>query len=249
MDSDVIQREKDFHEQRFGQDEGRRREDGLYRALHDMKCDFNASVIAAARDGHVLDFGCGTGDATLSVASAVPVKSITGIDISENAVKIAAGRAVSRQKQIDYQVANCEATGFADHRFDAVYGSGILHHLDMSRALKELRRITAPTGAAIFYEPLGTNPLINLYRLLTPGSRSPDEHPLMPADLRLIRAEFPHAEFRYYGFFTLMCLPVMKDPGTSTLYRLASGLDRLVLRGPLRWLAWSVLFVGRRQAA
>jgi SAM-dependent methyltransferase len=248
MDNDIIQREKDFHEQRFGHDDGRRREDALYSALHDMKCDFKNAVFAAARNGDVLDFGCGTGDAALEVAAAVPVKLITGIDISENAVKIAATRAASRQQEIAYQVANCEATGFADHRFDAVYGSGILHHLDMARALKELRRITSPSGAAIFYEPLGTNPLINLYRRLTPGSRSPDEHPLLPADLRMIRAEFPGAEFRYYGFFTLMCLPLVKDPRASALYRWASGLDRIVLRGPLRWLAWSVLFVGRRSA-
>ena len=39
-------------------------------------------------------------------------------------------------------------------------------------------------GNLIFIEPLGTNPIINLYRKLTPKSRSKDEHPLINKDFK-----------------------------------------------------------------
>ena len=61
--------------------------------------------------------------------------------------------------------------------FDIVYGTGILHHLEINKCLNEIHRILKPDGNLLFVEPLGTNPLINLYRKFTPNSRSKDEHP------------------------------------------------------------------------
>ena len=40
----------------------------------------------------------------------------------------------------------------------------------------------------IFIEPLGTNPLINLYRKFTPTSRSDDEHPLTFEDIKYFKS-------------------------------------------------------------
>ena len=50
--------------------------------------------------------------------------------------------------------------------------------LNFLSVLNEISRILKPNGKLLFIEPLGTNPLINFYRKLTPKSRSKDEHPL-----------------------------------------------------------------------
>ena len=76
-----------------------------------------------------------------------------------------------------FRVDNCEKTGFQDNEFDLIYGTGVLHHLELEKCLNEIRRILKKDGEIIFIEPMGTNPFINLYRLLTPKSRSEDEHP------------------------------------------------------------------------
>jgi len=60
-----------------------------------------------------------------------------------------------------------------------VCGSGTLHHLYIDAAFKELVRVLKPNGCVVFFEPLGHNFLINLYRKLTPSMHSEDEHPLL----------------------------------------------------------------------
>ena len=59
----------------------------------------------------------------------------------------------------------------------------------------------------MFIEPLGTNPLINFYRKLTPKSRSKDEHPLVLKDFELIKKKFKKCKLKYYGFLTLIFFP------------------------------------------
>ena len=63
----------------------------------------------------------------------------------------------------------------------------MLHHLDLSKCMLELNRLLRINGSIVFMEPLGTNPLINLYRKLTPNSRTADEHPLTPKDFYFIK--------------------------------------------------------------
>lgn len=48
----------------------------------------------------------------------------------------------------------------------------MLHHLDLSYALPELRRILAPGGRILAVEALDYNPAIKLYRRLTPAMRT-----------------------------------------------------------------------------
>src|SRR3546814_1101008 len=79
---------------------------------------------------------------------------------------------------------NAEAMTFPDDSFDLVFGSGIIHHLDIDRAFGEIARVLRPGGRAVFIEPLGLNPAIELYRRFTPSARTPDEHPLLRRDFR-----------------------------------------------------------------
>ena len=151
----------------------------------------------------VLDYGCGIGSITEKIAKFNPQK-LFGIDISEVSINKAKEKAKNLNLQIEYSVDNCEKLNFKDSTFDLVFGSGILHHLDIIKAINEINRVLKSGGEMVFLEPLGTNPLINFYRKLTPNSRSIDEHPFVEKDFNLINSLFENVKIDYYGFFTLV---------------------------------------------
>jgi SAM-dependent methyltransferase len=243
-----IEREREFHDRRFSTNDGHRREDNFYRALHDLERDFLRLVYKLGRDGDVLDYGCGSGERAVGIAQDLGAKSIAGIDISPAAVAL--GQSLAEQESVkpDFTVDNCEGTSFPAERFDLVYGNGIIHHLDTARSVRELQRLLRPGGHIAFYEPLGTNPLINLYRFFTPGSRSPDEHPLMGKDFAMLKSAFANVELTYYGFLTVAALPLYGRPERSRLYRVAARVDQILFRycPPSRLFAWAVMIVARK---
>ena len=77
---------------------------------------------------------------------------------------------------------------------------------------------------------MATNPIINIYRKLTPKARSVDEHPLVFQDIKLIESMFKNVEVKYYGFLTLIFFPFYKSPENSKLFRFISGIDRMILK-------------------
>lgn len=97
-------------------------------------------------------------------------------------------------------VMDCENLGFRKCRFDYIYGKAILHHLNMERALKEIRRVLRHGGKGIFIEPMGMNPMINIYRKLSPGRRTRYEKPLDGKDFQMIEnAGFTNVEHREFN--------------------------------------------------
>jgi SAM-dependent methyltransferase len=245
----ILEREREFHNKRFSDNSGKRNEDKFYRALHNLNIDFDNQVLALAQGKDILDFGCGTGDRAIKLHSEASAKSMKGIDISEEAIKIANMGVPANDERIQFLVDNCEQSSLPSASFDLIYGNGIIHHLKTEKAVKELERLLRPNGTFIFYEPLGTNPLINLYRRFTPNSRSPDEHPLLSEDFKILHRHLQKVDLTYYGFLTIAALPFYKDPKTSFAYRLASRLDAALFRyiPPTRFFAWSVLITAKKQ--
>ena len=135
---------------------------------------------------NVLDFGCGNGVYAEKVVKFNP-SQITAIDISEKAIEIAKSKNL---KKIEYIVENCENTKLTSNNFDLIYGTGILHHLNLKKSLTEIERLLKNGGSLIFIEPLGTNPFINFYRKLTPSDRSKDEHPFTFSDIKYFESLF-----------------------------------------------------------
>ena len=79
---------------------------------------------------------------------------------------------------------------FESNSFDLVIGRAILHHLDADTALKSIHKVLKSNGRAIFIEPLADNPLLKLFRALTPKARTIDEAPFSRSDLeKLINPE------------------------------------------------------------
>jgi len=92
---------------------------------------------------------------------------------------------------------------------------------------------------------MGHNPLINWYRRNTPAMRTPDEHPLLMADLRLAAAFFRRVEFRYYHCLDLLTVPLRNSFLFTPSCYVASGIDRLMMTviPPFRRWAWTVTMV------
>jgi SAM-dependent methyltransferase len=93
---------------------------------------------------------------------------------------------------------------FADASFDAVFGKWILHHLDLDRDLPDIVRVLKPRGRAAFVEPLIHNPVLQIYRRLTPHLRSPGERALSMADLGKIGSHFRSWQHEEFVLFSVL---------------------------------------------
>jgi SAM-dependent methyltransferase len=154
-------------------------------------------LIGEVAGKRVLDYGCGHGMA--SVVLARRGAHVTGIDLSPGYIAEAHRRAEANEVTVEFRTADAEQLPFAAQSFDAVWGSAILHHLDLRQAGAELRRVLKPGGVAVFCEPWGGNPILEFARryLPYPGKhRTPDEKPLRKADLDSLRDFFPQLDVR-----------------------------------------------------
>lgn len=144
-----------------------------------------------------LDYGCGHGMAAVALARAGA--RVTAFDLSPGYVSEARARAAANGVAVECLTADGEELPFEDASFDAVWGNAILHHLDLAKAGRELRRVMKPGGVAVFCEPWGGNPALGFARRVLPypgKDRTPDESPLTRRDLQPLRNSFPVMEVR-----------------------------------------------------
>ena len=237
-------RERDFHNKLQSKTKGRF-ENIFYKAISNAWEDFYNFLDLNAKSSELLDYGCGVGPVIEKVVKLSP-KKVTGIDISNVSISKAKEKLIKSGSKVELLVDNCENTMFSNNKFDIVYGLGILHHLQFSKCIIEISRILKPNGTFLFIEPLGTNPLINFYRLLTPKSRSKDEHPLVFKDFEIIKANFRNVNVKYYGFLTLIFFPFYKSNNTK-IFKVLAKLDQLLFKiNIFKYFAWSVLITAKK---
>ncbi len=96
----------------------------------------------------VLEIGVGMGADHLEWARNNP-KSLTGIDLTERAIRFTASRLSLYNLTSDLRVADAENLPFSDASFDLVYSFGVLHHSpDTPHAIREVCRVLRPGGTA-----------------------------------------------------------------------------------------------------
>ena len=238
-------REKEFHNKLHSKEKDRF-ENIFYKALYNMYEDFNLYISQKAKKKIVLDYGCGIGSITQKIARFNPEK-LVGIDISDISINKAIVNAKNLNLQIEYLVDNCEGTKLKENTFDLVFGSGILHHLNIEKSISEINRVLKINGEMVFLEPLGSNPLINLYRKLTPNSRSIDEHPFVEKDFNLINSLFRNINIKYYGFFTLVFFLFYKNLKKSLLFKILCKLDYYFFKIKyFKNFAWSIFIIAKK---
>lgn len=242
--SDRLAREQAFHDARFAEGGPHRSADRFYVVNRASDAYFRARLDAVPAGAKVLDYGCGDGAYGALHAATRDDLQITAIDLSPVAIEHARERARSAgvEDRIDFRVMNAEQLEFPDDEFDFVVGLGVLHHLDLTSSLREIRRVLKPDGGGAFVEPLGHNPLINLYRRRTPDQRTSDEHPLLVADIELIGRSFRSCEAEYFHLFGLLALALVGTRYLSGAVRKLDALDQVCFREVpyLRRHAWMV---------
>jgi SAM-dependent methyltransferase len=237
-----LRSERDFHNARFShEDDIRAAQTKFYWAVERGAKIYSATVRRLAAGKDVLEYGCGTGGVVDLKLGAI-AKSVIGIDISD--VAIAKMNANNQAQNVSYQVMDASNLTLPENTFDLVFGSGIVHHLDTRQSAQEVSRVLRPGGNAVFAEPTGSNPLINLYRKMTPNARTPDEHPLVTTDLKIMRQYFRSVETTYFGLTTLAAMP-LRTMNMGTMVRgLFEAIDTGIFAVPgLNRLAWSCLIV------
>ncbi len=241
MGSSKAAREAEFHNHAFTSNV-REKAGKFYAVAQSSKDYYHVLVERDCAGKQVLEYGCGTGSHAFTLAKRGA--KVWGIDISEAGTKLAAEKAsrLGVAEQTSFQVMDAEVLKFPENSFDIVCGSGILHHLDLKKSIKEINRVLKPGGRAIFFEPLGHNPLINLYRKLTPHMRSLDEKPLTLDDLKQIEESFDHMEVRYFHLLSLASAAIRAIPGFQLVRKALEVIDQTLFR--VSWFrkqAWIVV--------
>jgi ubiquinone/menaquinone biosynthesis C-methylase UbiE len=235
--------EKQFFDRTFGS-EGRNTVSKFYALVKNSRANYKKFILSNCRNKKVLEYGCGKGSSAFSLAKLGA--KVVGIDISEVAIKLAKAQAKDvGLADIDFLIMDAEAMQFKDSCFDIACGTGVLHHLQIDKGLKELARVLKPEGKAIFMEPMGYNPAIILFRKLTPHLRTKDEHPLKNKDFKLFKEYFHLTDYRFFHLFSLLAVPFKNTRAFSPFLRMLESLDQKLFEWlPLsKLLAWEVMII------
>lgn len=231
--------EREFHNARFSE-EVRDAQGKYYACIRHGSWEFDKRIMALAEGADVLEYGCGSAIQAEQIGRTA--RSLTGIDISD--VAVAKANAFAEAKGLSnthYVAMDAEDMTFPDGSFDLVFGRGIIHHLDLERSFASITRVLRPGGKALFWEPLGHNPILNRYRDMTPEARTPDEHPLLKADFDLAGKYFSLRQVRFYGLTTILTVPMRDTTVGNAVLTITSAIDKALFATPLRWLAWYAL--------
>ena len=160
-------------------------------------------ALGDVRGRRVLDLGCGYGETTAWLA--LQGARVDAVDISPRMVEVSRQLAqrVGVAERVTFHVAPGEQLPFAAATFDAAFGHDVLHHLDLERGRDEIHRVLRPGTRAVFVEPLGHNPILNLFRDRSPETRTPDEVPLRFRDFARLGRGFRSLRHREFQGATL----------------------------------------------
>lgn len=189
-----------------------------------------------------LELGCGTGVFLERVAHSGA--SIVGIDLSPELLARARGR-LNGLTNVRLARGDAEALPFPEARFDVVYGSSVLHHLELEAALREAHRVLRPGGRIVFAEPNIVNPMVAFMFHFGLTKRyfgvSPDEMAFsrFRAGRVLRRVGFVAWAVQPFDFLH----PATPPAWIERIARLGKQLERLPL---LREIAGSLLIMGER---
>jgi SAM-dependent methyltransferase len=186
----------------------------------------------------VLDLGCGSGgNACLLAARGA---TVWAMDISRDLLALTVRRAGldGVAARIWPLHGSAHAIPLADRSVDLVFGNAVLHHLSLEIAAREVRRVLAPGGRAVFREPIRNSRLASALRRLVPYRQpdvSPFEHPLRNADVAAFASAFDTSARRDFE------LPLTR---LATILKLSSKAQTLLRRSDHAALArWPSLRV------
>jgi SAM-dependent methyltransferase len=230
----------------------------------------NRAILALMGDlkgKRLLDVGAGLGES--SVYFALQGADVTALDLSPGMVDRAIALAESNGVSIHGVVQSGERLEVPSDYFDIVYVANTIHHVtDRELLFRQIHRALKPGGRFFSYDPLGYNPVIEIYRRMATKVRTDDEAPLTFADLKLAGKFFPNLQHREFWILTLALFLkyylidrvhpnderywkriLLETPGTLWWWTPLELVDRLLTRLPfVRCLAWNMVMWGEKPA-
>lgn len=188
----------------------------------------------------VLEIGCGTGLFTKKVHDLTGAK-IVATDISDELLKLARLEFPAG----DFRNEDAMSMSFPDASFDVVFGSSILHHLDMERTIREIYRVLKPGGRIAFAEPNMLNPQIAIQKNIPAIKRALGDS---PDETAIIRWKFARM-LASVGFTNVSIRPhdFLHPHTPQKLIPIVAAISRFAERMPLvREIAGSVLIYAEK---
>ena len=110
--------------------------------------------------------------------------------------------------------------------YDIIFGRAILHHIDYKVVLKRLYYSNLNYGGImIFVEPLGSNLLIRLFKLIVKSAHTSDEKPFFRQDLRWLRENFEMYPINYFSLVFGILSSIIFSNSHNYLMRLSDKID------------------------
>jgi len=232
-----------------------------------LENQFILQRMGSLRGKKLLDIGAGLGES--SVYFALQGASVTTVDISPMMVETALELGRKHGVTLEGIVSGAEDLNLPPAAYDLIYIANTIHHVqDRASLFEQMSRALKPGGVFFSYDPLAYNPVINVYRRMATGVRTPDESPLTVADLKLAQKYFSNVGHREFWLSTLLLFVkyylknrvhpnadrywkriLRETPESLRWWMPLRALDRALTRVPgLRWLAWNMVMWGQKPA-
>ncbi|MBN1996053.1 class I SAM-dependent methyltransferase [candidate division KSB1 bacterium] len=176
----------------------------LYQPDEEMPAShhFFYSQLNDIRNKRILDIGCGYGFTSVVLAKRGAI--VTSIDVSPKMIELTRHNAQFNDvvDKIEATVMSAQALKFRDDTFDYVVGLGILHHLNLDLAGKEISRVLKPGGKALFIEPRIPFKFLIFVRSVFPNKcfESPGGSQLTDRDMDRFFSWFSYRQIEYFMF-------------------------------------------------
>jgi SAM-dependent methyltransferase len=215
----------------------------------------------------ILDIGCGLGE--VSVYFATKGANVTSVDLSQGMLRFSKKLAKINNTKINTHLASAENFKLPlSKKFDVIYAGNCLHHANITKSIKEIKKHLKPKGIFISWDPIAYNPLINMYRKIAFKVRTEDEHPLKLKDINYIKKNFKNSKTKYFWLSTLIIFIWMyfferRNPNKerywkSVIYESDKWrliyyplyiVDKILLAviPPLKLLCWNVVIYGEKK--
>jgi len=208
---DIVSREQKFHDEYWKTREAYKVRD---------KIKIKIPKVASLAGKKMLICGCGFGtQAVQAVHAAEEGADVYMFDISSAAVEKALEMAAFNGVNVKADVMDFHELQYQDDFFDVIYGDGILHHVDVSVAGRQIFRCLKEGGVAYFRENSDRNPLLRWLRrtffgqpggyqrrrfLFLTRTGTHDEYPLTEEEVAILRDIFgghlrrSHPDFYFF---------------------------------------------------
>ena len=162
---------------------------------------------------HILDIGCGHG--FTSVVLAKRGARVTSIDVSPKMIELTRRNASFNrvEDRVKTAVMSAQNLKFAENTFEHVVGLGILHHLNMDFAGREIYRVLKRGGSAIFIEPRIPFKFLIFVRSVFPNRcyESPAGSQLTDEEIGGFSRRFKRSRIHYFLFLRKLArVPILR---------------------------------------